>query len=478
MAEKRGKAEEYRRKKALEQRKKREKEIKKSNKAKKKINRPAPKPQPFKGERISPMDDVDRSKNNRKPLKDFFAFDEKKPKKKKKKKASQKIIHHDFLGENVRGSGVYEKREYIDKRKQSPKKKKGVSRKARLRMKIIAYIMIVAVVLVAGLTLSLTVFFKTESFKVTGETRYSNEEIIKASGLSLGENIFIADKDTASKNIINAFPYIAGADVSFSMPDTITIKVTEGKPSYQVQYGEKQYCTVSTEGRILNIVDKKDKNLPVIKGVNLKDATPGAYVEYDNDTSAKTLDEIVSSIENSGFDKLSAIDVSDSTDINFTYDKRILVKLGMPEAIDYKVRTAKTIITEKLDPNNTGVVEGTLDVSTCNETKRSYFNEKSIDEIGDEGTSSTEPTTASADGQYVDGGTYDSGAVDYGTYDSGAVDYGTYDSGAVDYGTYDSGAVDYGAYDSGAVDYGAYDSGAIDYGSYDNGAVDYGATQW
>ena len=489
MANKGNKLEEYRRKKALEERKKREKEYKKANKIKKKINRPASKPQPFKGERISPMDDVDFVRQTpterRNSQKDFFAFDERKannrksrPKKnsksapKNKKKPVKKVNHQDFFGKNVKGSGVYEDREYIDKSKVKKRGKKGISRKALLRLKILAYVLVVAVVLMLGLTLSLTVFFKTEQFKVTGDTQYSSEEIINASGIALGENIFLADKETASQNIVNAFPYVAGADVSFSLPDTITIKIAEGKACYLVKFEDKKYCVVSSEGRILSNTDKPKSGLPEITGVQLKDSTPGAYVQYSDDSLGDTVAEIVQSVELNEFEKLSSIDVTDKKNITLTYDNRILVKMGMPEDIDYKIRTAKTIIIEKLDPNNTGVIEGILDVSSCNETKRSYFNEEAI--ATTESTSTTQPTTVAdnsvdygTNDGVVDYGTYDSG-VDYGTYDSG-IDYGTYDSG-VDYGTYDSG-VDYGTYDSG-VDYGAYDSG-VDYGAYDSG-VDYG----
>ena len=53
--------------------------------------------------------------------------------------------------------------------------------------------------------------------------------------------------------------------------------------------------------------------------------------------------------------------------------------IGYPEDISYKVKTAQTIINEKLDPNNTGLIKGTLDVSMCNEEPRkSYFNENEV----------------------------------------------------------------------------------------------------
>ena len=74
------------------------------------------------------------------------------------------------------------------------------------------------------------------------------------------------------------------------------------------------------------------------------------------------------------------------------YDGRIKVKLGMPEDISYKVRTAMTIILEKLDLNGTTTTEGMLDVSNCNSTKKSYFKEQSLIEA------ETQPSETTADG--------------------------------------------------------------------------------
>lgn len=371
--------------------------------------------------------DFPLSKGKKAPVKKQQSFN----KDRQRKNTPENQQRYDFYGKNI--NGEYDDRYYDEAAMKSLKKKrrgKKVSKRVIKLQKILVSCLIVLVVLVVGVTLSLTVFFKTAEYEINGKTRYDREEIIAACGIKEGENIFLADKQRSEENIINTFPYVAEAEVTFGIPDKIVITIKEGKPCYMVKYAKKQFCVVSREGRILKISEKKVSGLPIVKGVKLKSNTPGSYVEYNNEKNSKTLATLVTSLNSCGFENLSEINVSNKAKITFTYDKRILVQLGLPEDIDYKVRTAKAIITDKLDPNNTGLISGTLDVRSCKETKRSYFNEKSI--VPEAEKASTTVPATDAYGNPVDNS---NNGTDNGTYygtDYGA-DYGT------DYGT------DYGA---------------------------------
>lgn len=344
------------------------------------------------------------------------------------------IYDDEFFGKNVIGNKAYKDDEYYNKndiRKNQKKRRGSASKKARRWKMIITYSALLAVVVVAGVTLSLTVFFKTEEYEISGKTRYSKQEIVSACGIEQGENIFLADKDWAEENIKNAFPYIADVNVSFGLPDKIVIDITEGKASYMVKYADKDFCIVSQEGRILNNSQKKVSGLPLIKGVKLESNVDGTYVEYNNDTIRDALDEIITTINGTDFKGITEINVKNKAKLTMTYDKRILVELGVPEDLTYKIKTAKAIITDKLDPNNVGTIEGTLDVSQCNETKRSYFNEKSIVATAQPAstTESTESTTSPivATDSYTDynnGYDYQAPVTDYQTPATDYIDNG------------------------------------------------------
>lgn len=236
---------------------------------------------------------------------------------------------------------------------------------------------IFSVIAIISVVLSLTVFFKTEKIVVTGETRYSREEIIKLSGIETGENIFLCDKAAASKKIVDALPYVEKANVDFVIPNAITIEIIEEVPSYAVGYSDGYYI-MGENGRILEKTEENYDKLPIVQGTEITSNVVGEYAGFTNENVTSIMAELVRILDAYNFDNITVIDVTNTADIKFVYDDRITVVIGIPEEISYKVKTAQTIINEKLDPNNTGLIKGRLDVSMCNETKKSYFNENEV----------------------------------------------------------------------------------------------------
>ena len=72
--------------------------------------------------------------------------------------------------------------------------------------------------------------FGVHDIQVVGETRYSAEEIIAASGIRIGQSLFSVSKVKAHDNIMSQFPYLERVDVGNSSFDTVEIKVWEVEP--------------------------------------------------------------------------------------------------------------------------------------------------------------------------------------------------------------------------------------------------------
>ncbi len=291
--------------------------------------------------------------------------------------------------------------------------------------KIIIYCTVLTIVLVIGIVLSLTVLFKTEEYAVYGNTLYNESDIIEVCGIFKGENIFLANKGDAEKNLEERFAYIENADVSFKIPNKITINITEAKQAYVVQVSG-QYYLISVKGRILEQTDKKPVGLPVYKGPNLTNTTVGQYAEFEEETTSKILNEVMDCLSSNNISDVTEIDVSSTSNVQFVYDNRIRIILGVPEDLEYKVRTAIEVITTHLDPQNLRVVTGELDVSSCNGTKKSYFDEKPIEVATEPVTEAatepvTEPTANDSYDDYsnIDGYSYDDYSYDDYSNDDG-----------------------------------------------------------
>lgn len=369
--------------------------------------------------------------------------------------------------------------------------KKPMTSKQLKKRRIIISASIFLAVIIIGAILSLTVLFKTEKIDVEGDKYYYDNQITAFSNVALQQNIFIAAINSTPEKISENLPYVEKAEIGVAIPDTVTIKITNAVPSYAVKDGS-EFLIVSSKGRILEKTSNNSKNLTELVCSEIKNKEPGSYLQFSDNNVSEILESVATSLSNNKVKNVTALDIKNPNDITFNYDNHITVKLGLPEELDYKIRTAMKIITEKLDPNKTGAIYGTLDVSTCAKNKMSRYKpadtEPPTTVAQTTAPAATDPSSAQTATQAQDiygNGGYDNGGGTYdysGGYDNGGGTYdysGGYDNGG---GTYDySGGYDNGG---GTYDYGGgydYSGESYDYGGgYDwNAGYDsYSGAQW
>ncbi len=332
--------------------------------------------------------------------------------------------------------------------------KKPITQKQARNRRIIIATAILLTVLVVGAVLSLTVLFKTEKIDIEGDEYYYEDQIIAFSNVSLQQNIFLAAIGGTPQEIVKNLPYVEDAKIGFAVPDTVTIKITNALPSYYVKDGDK-YLIISSKGRVLDTETEEPENAAELICNDYKNKEIGSYIEFEDKSVPDILESVANSLKANGLDNIKAFDVTDTSAITIDYAGKIKINIGVAEDIDYKIKTAAAIITQKLDPNNTGQVYGTLDVSTSSKNKMSHFKPA-------ETTPATEPSTT-APAQDTNGGTTDWNANANNNYDANAAANNSYDANAgvnnYDANTYDNGAV----YDNGAL----YNNNVG--GVYDNG---------
>ena len=87
---------------------------------------------------------------------------------------------------------------------------------------------------IVALTGGATVFFRVETVMVTGSQRYTQEEIIAASGIQVGDNLYGLNKVRIDQNIRTSLPYIGDLTINRALPSTIVITVVEWEATAQV----------------------------------------------------------------------------------------------------------------------------------------------------------------------------------------------------------------------------------------------------
>ena len=245
-------------------------------------------------------------------------------------------------------------------------------RKQKLR---IFYALLFLIVLGFAVTLSLTVLFQINSIQVTGTSRYSQEEIVKASGIQTGENLFLTKTKQAEAEISQKLPYIGAVKVSRKLPAKISIQVEAATVDGAVET-ENGYVLLTGSGKMLELVEQPPENGTLIVGLALKSASPGKPVVYQDTASQELYQQLIASIKNNSFAPVTKIDISNPYRILMEYDKRIILNLGTSADLDYKVRFGKTILEGKNEngEDNIGKEEkGVLNLGSAKEDDRAYF---------------------------------------------------------------------------------------------------------
>ena len=253
-----------------------------------------------------------------------------------------------------------------------PPAKEPESAKKKKIKRIIFYTAALTVTVIVSALLSLTVFFKIDEIYVEGTKRYPEKDIIAASMIEKNENLILCNTSPGEKNIIEKFPYVEDVYIRKQLFNKIAIKITEAKPFLMIKNGEK-YFVLSQKGKIIEINEENKYDVPMIVGAKLKKTKLCAYSEYENENTKKYLEEVMSLVKKYEIKDVSTVDVTSMTNIFLVKKNGFKLIIGSPENLDYKFKSAVSIMNEHISETDTGV----LDVSMVDaEGAKSYFKSK------------------------------------------------------------------------------------------------------
>ena len=228
------------------------------------------------------------------------------------------------------------------------------------------------IIVTVGLLLSFTVFFKIEAIEVAGDTRYPSDQIISASMIQEGENFFLCNTSPGERNIWEKFPYIESVHIEKKLFNKIVINVQEAVPSSVVE-SEGKYVLLSESGKIIDIADHQQADVPIVMGAQLAVPTLSASVKYQDENVEGYLNEILEAAAEYKLGVLSVIDITKLSNITLETKDGFHIILGKPESIRHKMMTAKKIMKKDVPAGDVG----TLDVSfSADEGGKSYFSSK------------------------------------------------------------------------------------------------------
>ena len=109
------------------------------------------------------------------------------------------------------------------------------------------YKLLSILLILAAIILGCVVFFRVNTMLVEGNSRYTAEEVIAASGVQQGDNLFALNKSHMISQILTRLPYVDDLSIQRKLPDTLVFYVTESVPVAWVESGGTCWLLDSAE---------------------------------------------------------------------------------------------------------------------------------------------------------------------------------------------------------------------------------------
>ena len=252
--------------------------------------------------------------------------------------------------------------------------------------------------LVAAATLGATVFFQVETIAVVGNSRYTAQEVIDASGVQIGDNLFQMNKNQISQQILQRLPYVGEVSPQRGLPSTLTIQVTEISAAAQVEVyeddsaqaepaaedgsgdsgegdgsqteGEElptladQPWLISASGKLLEAAPEGRGALSVT-GLTVLAPQAGTMlaVPQEQQSRLNTLKELLSALEAAGeLDQVSSIDLTHSTWVGMRYRENFDARLPLGEDMAHSLAVLSAAVEDTLQTRGPQAA-GTMDLT-------------------------------------------------------------------------------------------------------------------
>lgn len=304
-------------------------------------------------------------------------------------------------------------------KRSAPKKSRRRAASRRTSSGVGGKLLIMAAV-VAAVVFGVAIFFKVNTVEVQGNSIYSADEIMSASGIQKGDNLFTLNKEAAAGSIRAGLPYVETVSVIRFLPDRVVIEVRESEaafavetsvnttwlinsvgkaleqisdstlsaaapqdgaqkaetetdtaqdaeasetaqtPSGDAQPGAKNVSSTTVGGALTLMRDGESRSIPRILGVRVNSPVAGAVVTAENTAGLNAALAVIAELDGTGIlDHLASVNVEKEYDILLQYDDRYEIRLGGTDDLEYKIDYL-TVILDNLSDFQAGTIDLTF----------------------------------------------------------------------------------------------------------------------
>lgn len=234
--------------------------------------------------------------------------------------------------------------------------------KRKLLRRRVFYLVLLVVLLLTFIIGAVAIFFRVSSITVEGNNVYNDGDIIDASGIEKGMNIYLINDNSVATGILSAFPYVKTVNLERNVPGSVVLDLKCDEPNYYMEIAG-EYFVLSRELRVMDRFTDKDElkaalpNVKKLTGGDVKTAIVGTELEFVSSSYSKTAKEILSILEGTEvFEGVSSVNFSDRFNMYVVYKSRLKANIGNSDEALLKLRFMNEIV------KDLGEARGTIDI--------------------------------------------------------------------------------------------------------------------
>jgi cell division protein FtsQ len=205
------------------------------------------------------------------------------------------------------------------------------------------------------------VFFRVQTIEVLGGVSYTDEQIIEASGIDQGDNLFFINRMSASSRIFSRLPFVESASIERSLPNKIIITVVESSAVAYVNWEGQNWMMTGSCKLLGSGIGDELNGLIQVKNITPVSPSAGEILAVDSSDSLKLtyMQSLLHAMETLGMvADVSELDMQNAASPTFRYLDRFTVKMGANDNTEYKLRMLLSAVMQ-IDED----MQGTIDLS-------------------------------------------------------------------------------------------------------------------
>lgn len=244
-------------------------------------------------------------------------------------------------------------------------KRRNSNRRRRRGSFRFLYKLLSMLIICVTIVVAITLFFKVNSIHVTGNQRYTPQQVQDATEIQIGDNLYLLDKNEVAEKIIKALPYVEQIRINRKLPDALVVEVQEcGEPLAIVQDGFA--WLISPKGKIVEQAEQAAaERYAVLSGCQLLAPSVGTQMAIASEYMVQqdSMLSLLAALEAAGMkEKLDGIRLDDVDIIRMDYAGRFTVEMPYGADYAYKLRFLQEAINGgKIQDNMTGTFNMTRD---------------------------------------------------------------------------------------------------------------------